>query len=344
MDVLLTGATGLLGRYVADALHRRGHPTRALVRRVDGADVRALVDDGAGTVVLHRGSLDDESSLERAMRGVDAVIHCAAHLGGWSRDSREQRRTNVAGTLRLMEVAARMSVGRFVHVSTIGAVGFTREPRALHEDEPWDGARGPKLGYVRTKREAEERVLAAARSGFPALVLSPCSVVGVTADGLVRGGNCAAALSGRMRRAIPGGGSVVAARDVAESCVEALTRGELGQRYILGGENVTWLELAQATAAAARLPGPSGTWPLALGRGLAGVTGALDLVGLSHPAYAPERYRLWGWYTHANSGRAAAALGHRARPLGTALAELVEEHRARAQRRAPSGAALNGAG
>jgi len=325
MDVLVTGATGFLGREVVRALCDAGQGVRALVRTPTRAEAFCYSDTGARplTVTQHLGALEDERSLHNALRGADAVIHCAAHLGGWSRADGDQRRVNVEGTAALLRAAERRGVTRFVHVSTIAAVGFTREPRPMDEDEPWMGARGPQLGYALTKREAEERVFAASRAGLPAVVVNPTSLVGRNARGAVRGGNCAAAFAGRLRRAIPGGGSVVAVEDVARSCVLTLTRGAIGRRYILGGTNVTWRELGAAAAEAAGQAPPIGAWPVALGGVLARATGALDVVGLSRPRFAPERFRTWGWYTFADGRRAEDELGHVSRPLEALLAALV---------------------
>lgn len=320
MRVLVTGATGYLGRYIVEALADAGHQACALVRRNTSSPP---LPKGGSEVEIHYGALEDEASLHEALRAADAVIHAAAHCGGWSKEDRRQRHVNVEGTAAILRAAQARKVERFVHVSTIVAIGMTREPRPIDEDEPWNGTRGPGLNYALTKRESDERVIAAARAGLSAVVVNPVSLLGVGAEGELRGGNCKAAFAGRLQRVIPGGGSVLAVQDCAQSCVAALTTGAVGERYILGGPNVTWLELGTAAARVAGHPPPRSAWPVAAGAVLAGVATALDVVHLSRPAFAPERFRTWGWYTFADSRRAEADLGHRARPLEDILAGLV---------------------
>jgi len=271
-------------------------------------------------VDVRRGDLLDEHSLHAAARGVDAAIHCAACMGYWSRQDELQWRTNVEGTAAMLRVADRRGL-RMVHVSSVVAVGMRRDRRPLTEEEPWLGRRAVRAMYVASKREAEERACAAARSGVQVLVVNPAAMIGPRADGRPSGGMVAAARAGRLRRLHPGGSSVAHVADVARGCVGALERGTVGERYLLGGVNVSWLELCTPAARSFGSRPPQGTWPAHLGRLLALGAGGLDALRLSRPPWAPELFRLWGWYTYADSTKARRVLDYAPQPLDRVLAE-----------------------
>jgi nucleoside-diphosphate-sugar epimerase len=319
MEVLVTGATGYLGGHVVQELVRSGHVVRALVR--PGRPRGWLEEAGARCC---EGDLFDERSLHDAARGVDGLVHCAARTGYWSRQDGEQRRVNVDGTAAALRVAHRRSIARVVHVSSIVTVGLTREPRPLTEDEPWVGRHRPRAMYVDSKREAEERALAAAKAGLPLTVVNPGALFGPRADGVPRGGFVARVASGRARRLHPGGSTVLDARDAARGCALALERGRAGERYLLGGPNLTWLEWAAALAARLGVPPPTGERSPLTGRALALGAGLLDAAGLSRPPWAPEPFRFWGWYTWSDGAKSERELGFRARELEALVSGAVE--------------------
>ncbi len=314
--MLVTGAGGFVGGHVVKALIAAGHHPRALLR--PSSDGSALEQAG---IEVRRGDLLDETSLHRAARGADGLVHCAARLGAWSRQDEMQRRINVEGTAAILRVALQRKIARVVHVSSVVAVGLRREPVPLTEEEPWMGRAAPRINYVLTKFEAEQRVKVALAAGLAATIVNPAAMVGPHAYGPSKGGMVAAAREGRLKRLHPGGSSFAHVADVATGCVQALERGRVGERYLLGGENVTWLEVCRRAARQAGAPEPRGTWPLLAGRGLALAAGLLDAVHLSRPPWAPERYRMWGWYTFADSSKAVAELGYAPRDLDAALAD-----------------------
>lgn len=313
MDVIVTGATGYLGGHVVQGLLDHGHDVRALVRA--GSDTSALERVGAR---CHPGDLLDERSLHRALRGAQGLVHCAARTGYWSRQDIQQRRINVEGTSTLLRVARRRGLERIVHVSSASAVGQRMDRTPLREEDPWVGMRGPRAMYIRSKRESEERVLAAARAGLPVTVVNPAVMLGPRANrpgvqGLMQ-------KAARGRRWVPRGGSSVAAVvDVAEGCILALETGTVGERYLLGGHNLSWHELYTAVARWVGVAPPRGEYPDRLGRLLARGAEALDLVQLSRPRWAPELFRFWGWFTCADSGKAQRELGYQYRDLDKIL-------------------------
>ncbi len=318
MELLVTGATGYLGGHVVRAALAGGQRVRALVR--PGRPQRWLEELG---VVCVPGDLLDEPSLLAALRGAEGLVHCAARMGYWSRQDSEQRRINVEGTAALLRAANRREVRRIVHVSSVAAVGARRDPTPLREDSPWPGRDGLRLNYALTKREAEERVLAAVHQGLPAVVVNPCAMLGPRADGARRAGLAARARAG-VARVPPGGSSFADVEDVARGCLAALERGRTGERYLLGGHNLSWFELQRLLAERAGTAAPRGTQPLWRGALLERATTLLDLVGLSRPRFAPELWRVWGWYTCADSSKAARELGYAFRPLPELAARALD--------------------
>jgi len=312
MDVLVTGATGFLGSHVAARLMARGHRVRGLVRA--GRDASALAAAGAEVAT---GDLLDEGSLRQACRGRTGLVHCAAMTGNWSRRAAEQRAVNVEGTARLYAAAQDLGIARIVHVSTIATLGANRDGRPLTESSACN-IRDLRLPYVESKLESEERALSTARDGLPVVVVNPCHLVGPRFDGRLPA-EVARLATRRMRLAPPGGVSVADVEDVADSILVALERGVVGERYLLGGHDLDFVEFYAGLARTMGVAGPSGTYPIAVGWTLARAAGVLDLVGLSRPQFAPERFRFWGWYTFADSSKAARVLGHRIRPLEEVL-------------------------
>jgi dihydroflavonol-4-reductase len=318
-NVLLTGASGYLGGHILQELVGRGWAVRALLR-AGSTDFRKkaewIEEQGAQVV---EGDLRSTRALRHVCRDVEAVVHSAAVLGNWSRQNTHQYHVNVDGTASLMRVALERGVQRVIHVSSIAAIGATRDPRAMNEDEVWSWSHRPKLHYSKTKREAEERCLHALRNGLPVVVVNPTAILGCAAQAEQLRGLCVSAREGRPSRLINGGASFACVEDVARSVVVAIEKGRVGERYILGGANGTWRDFYEASASFHGQDRRYGTWPNALGRVLDGGATLIDGVGLSRPPWAPERYRIWGWYGFADSTKAERELGHVVRTLPEVL-------------------------
>jgi len=316
MRVLVTGAAGFLGSHVVSTLRSRGEEVRALVRP---GRPRAWVEATGAEIV--EGDLLDEKSLRQACRGVDAVVHCAALRGNRSRRRREQRQTNVEGTARLYRAAHDHHVSRIVHVSTIATLGADRVGVPRNEESAGNLV-GIGLPYVDSKRESEERALSAAWAGMPVVILNPAHLAGPRLDGRVP--SPVARLARRRMRFVPCGGvSVADVEDVARSTADALVRGRVGERYLLGGHNLEHKEFYAALARGMSLPPPVFRVPPFVARALALATGVLDLARLSRPPFSPEVFRAWGWYLYADSSKAERELGYQIRPLEEIVARTI---------------------
>lgn len=329
--VLLTGATGLLGGHVLRELVSSGKQVRALLR-ADSPDrerKRAWLEEQGAEVV--EGDLRSTKALRAACRDVQGLIHSAATLGNWSRQNTHQYHVNVDGTASLMRVALERKLARVVHVSSIAAIGASRTPRPMDEDEVWSWDERPMLHYAKTKREAEERCLHALRNGLPTIVVNPAAMLGLPAEGGELRGLCVAAREGKPHRLMRGGASFALVSDVARSVVRALEVGRVGERYVLGGANATWSEFYEAAARHHGIDRRHPNWPDSLGRLLATGAMALDGIGLSRPRWAPERYRIWGWFGYADSSKAQRELDHEVRELPEVLASVYAQTDSRSQ-------------
>lgn len=326
MSVLVTGAAGFVGAHVVQGLLRQGLQPRALVRP---GRLRAHLE--LPGVELVEGDLADERSLTAACRGARGLVHCAAHTKVWPRQDRLQRRINVEGTAALYRAAHKARVERIVHVSTVAAVGATRDGALLDEQAVWN-LHALGSGYAITKRAGEERALAAAWAGMPVVVVNPAFILGPRLDAAPPPRLFAQVASGKLRLVPDGGISVTDVEDVTHGILAALERGTPGERYILAGHNLSWAQIyaAMAEVSGARAPKlrlrPSVARAVALGAGL------LDALGLARPPLVPEVWRRVGWYGWYDSGKARRELGYEVRPLQEILRRTWQAGAARESR------------
>jgi len=296
MLVYVTGASGFIG----------GHVVREL--RASGVEVR---DDWI--------DVGDRDRLRDAIGGCDAVFHLAA-LYSYDAPASEHERVNVEGTRTVVDLCRELGVGRLVHTSTAGTCGPVGGRPATEEDDApsWEGS----VPYKRTKLEAERIVLAAARDGLDAVVVNPTTPVGEgdrfpTPTGQMVEG----VATGRYRAYLRGGGlNVVDVRDVARGHLLAFESGRAGERYILGGADLTLQEVFTAIAELAGRRRPR----VGLSYAAARTLGRSRVVNPQEVALA----RLPMWFS---SAKAERELGYRPGPVWPALARAVREALERAR-------------
>jgi dihydroflavonol-4-reductase len=275
VKALVTGATGFVGAAVARALLNAEWQVRVLARSgSDRSNLRALAVD------VHEGDLNQPASLQPALEGCEALFHVAADYRLGARDPKQLYRTNVEGTRAILTAARAAGVKRMVYTSSVATVGIPADGTPGEEDTPV--ALENMIGhYKRSKFLAEEVVRGAALDGASVVIVSPSTPVGPgdvkpTPTGqLVRD-----AAAGRMPAYVDTGLNIVHVDDVAAGHLLAYQRGRSGQRYILGGQDMTLREiLAQIATLVGRKPPrirlPYGAvLPMAyLAEGLAKITG-----------------------------------------------------------------------
>ena len=321
---LVTGATGFVGSAVARALLARGQTVRVLVRKgSDRANLAGL------DVALTEGDLTDPVSLARAVAGCGSLFHVAADYRIWVPDPAAMLRANVDGTRSLMLAAADAGVSRIVYCSSVAALGLTKDGTPADETTPV--SEDAVVGiYKKSKYRAEQAVLALVRDrGLPAVIVNPAAPIGPRdIKPTPTGKMIADAASGRMPAYVDTGLNVVHVDDVAAGHLLAMDHGRVGERYILGGENMTLARLlalvaSQVGRAPPRIKLPREVlWPLALAcEGFATLTGREPLVTRDHLRMAKKLM----FFT---SAKAEAELGYRPRPAADAVADAIAWFRA----------------
>src|SRR5438046_5121446 len=233
MTTLVTGAAGFLGSHVARQLVARGDDVRVLLRA--SSTNRAIADLSLEYVT---GDLRDPASLERAMKGVKRVFHVAADYRLWARRSREIYDSNVGGTRNLLDAAKRAGVSQFIYTSTVATIALDRPE---HPNEFTDAKLAEMVGhYKRSKWQAERLVLDSAKQGFPAIVAMPTTPVGPwdwkpTPTGKI----ILDFLNGKMPGYVKTGLNFVGVEECAAGHILVAERGMVGERYLLGSQNLT---------------------------------------------------------------------------------------------------------
>ena len=234
MTSLVTGATGFVGGAVARALVTAGNEVRVLVRR--DSDLRGL--EGLKIEQVH-GDLRDRDSLRKALTGCRHLYHVAAHYALWARDPSVFYDSNVSGTRWLLEAARDVGVERIVYTSTIGAIGLPQGGGPGTEDTPVSLSQMAGH-YKRSKYLAEQEVLKLAHTGLPVVIVNPSAPVG---EGDIKptptGQMIVDFMKGRMWAYIETGMNLVDVDDVAIGHLRAMERGRIGERYILGNQNLS---------------------------------------------------------------------------------------------------------
>ena len=316
---LVTGATGFVGSAVARCLFARGHALRLLVRRDnDRRNIEGLDAE------LAEGDLVDADSLARAVTGCRYVVHVAADYRIWVPDPAAMRRANVEGTRTLMRAALGAGVERVVYCSSVAALGLTGD--ATPADERTPVSQDAIVGAYKLSKFDAERIVSdlVEVEGLPAVIVNPAAPVGPRdVKPTPTGRMIADAAAGRMPAYVDTGLNVVHVDDVAEGHVLALERGVVGQRYILGGDNLTMAALLALVddvmgRAQRRVRLPVGLlWPLALG------CEAVARIGGGDPMVTRDHLRMARKTMFFSSAKATAELGYHARPARRAIADAI---------------------
>lgn len=269
MLAFVTGATGFVGSHVARVLAEEGADLRLLVRPT--SDTRNIQELKADRVV---GDLRDPASFEKSLSGCDTVFHVAADYRLWVRDPEQMYGSNVEGTRAILAAAKKNGVPRVVYTSTVATMGFTSNGHPADETSPvsLDNMIGP---YKRSKFMAEQVALEAGRSGMNVVVVNPTTPVGERDIKPTPTGRIVLDfLKKKFPAYVDTGLNLVDVRECASGHVAAFEKGRSGERYILGGENLTLKQILDKLAAITGLPSPKVRVPYAM----ALATGVVDEV------------------------------------------------------------------
>jgi dihydroflavonol-4-reductase len=316
----VTGATGFLGSHVARVLAEQGAQLRLLVRPT--SDLRNIADLNAERV---EGDLRDPASIEKALAGCDALFHVAADYRLWVQDPEQMYRSNVEGTRALLEAARRQGVRRVVYTSSVATMGFSSNGALADENSPVSLA--DMIGhYKRSKFMAERVAFESARSGVDVVVVNPTTPIGErdlkpTPTGRI--------VVDFLKRKFPAyvdtGLNLVDATECARGHIQALQKGRAGERYILGGENLTLKQILDRLGAITGLPSPKVKLPyvFALAAGVVDETVTGRILG-REPRATIDAVRMGRKKMFITSAKAERELGWRSVPVDDALRRSVE--------------------
>jgi len=339
LKAFVTGATGFLGSHVARVLAERGAELRLLVRPT--SDLRNLDGLNAERVV---GDLRDPASIAKALSGCDVVFHVAADYRLWvrGRDSNEMYRSNVEGTRSLLEAARKQGVRRVVYTSSVATMGFISKhaaaelrsagqpgaavPTQAVADEESPVSLEDMIGhYKRSKFMAEQVAVDAAKSGVDVVIVNPTTPIG---ERDIKPTPTGRIVVDFLKRKFPAyvetGLNLVDATECARGHVQALEKGRSGERYILGGENLTLKQILDRLAAITSLPSPTVKLPyiFALAAGVVDEMVTGRLLG-REPRATIDAVRMGRKMMFVSSAKAERELGWRTIPVDAALCRSV---------------------
>jgi dihydroflavonol-4-reductase len=327
MLAFVSGATGFLGSHVARVLAEQGAELRLLVRPT--SDLRNIADLRADRVT---GDLRDAISIEKALAGCDVVFHVAADYRLWVRDSGAMYRSNVEGTRSLLESARKQHVKRIVYTSSVATMGFasgSNKGKVADEESPVTLA--DMIGhYKRSKFMAEQVAVDAARSGVDVVIVNPTTPIG---ERDIKPTPTGRIVVDFLKRKFPAyvetGLNLVDATECARGHVQALEKGRTGERYILGGENLTLKQILDRLAAITGLPSPTVKLPyfFAFAAGVVDEMVTGRLLG-REPRATIDAARMGRKMMFVSSAKAERELGWRTVPVDGALRRSVEWFRA----------------
>ena len=320
MKALVTGATGFVGSHVAHWLADQGAELRLLVRPTS---LTANLEGIAGERVT--GDLREPESLRKAVEGCEAVFHVAADYRLWTREPQEMYRSNVEGTRNILQMAQEAGVRRVVYTSSVATMGFTGNGAPCDEDSPVGV--GDMVGhYKRSKFMAEQIVLEAGRAGANVVMVNPTTPVGErdikpTPTGRI----IVDFVKKRFPAYVDTGLNLVDVREVAQGHIAALEKASPGERYILGGENLTLKQVFDKLQAITGIPGPKVKIPHAVAMLYA--TWDQTFTGLMlgrEPRATVEAVKMGKKKMWASSAKAERDLGWKGGPVDDALARAVD--------------------
>ena len=319
MRVFVTGATGFVGSHVARALADQGADLRLLVRRTSRtdniADLRAEIVDG---------DLRDPASIKKAVAGAEFVFHVAADYRLWVRDPKEMYRANVEGTRTIIEAAREAGVRRVIYCSSVATMGFKTTGQVVDEATPV--ALADMVGdYKRSKFLAEQLALEAGRKGGDVVVVNPTTPIGERDIKPTPTGRIIVDFLNRKFPAyVDTGLNLADVQEVARGHLLAMERAVPGERYILGGENLTLKQILDKLSSLAGLPSPKTRVPHAVAMGFAVFdqffTGTLRG---KEPRATIDAVRMGRKKMFASSAKAERELGYRVIPVENALERAI---------------------
>lgn len=312
----ITGATGFLGRHLTEQLVEAGWSITALCRTTANTD--HLQHEQVHVVP---GDILDPESLATAMKTrPDAVFHIAASTNQWRRKNADQTRINVTGTRNVVQASLAAGCGRFIHTSSFAIFGI--QHGVITEETP-SNALEKGSNYMRTKYLAEQEVMVGIEKGLDAVILNPPHIMGRYDRHNWASLYQLIALE-KLPGIPPGKGTFVHAPEVARMHLAAVEAGKTGERYLLGGENVTFLELVREIARQLDKPVGNRTTPAWVLRLLGQLSEWSSYLTGREPDLTPEKVQLVTEQLTCDGRKAEQELGCTRIPLETMVTDTID--------------------
>ncbi len=317
MRIAVTGATGFVGNHLCARLRSLGHEVTAVHRASSAIEtIRAL------GVTAISCELDDPAGLRYAFHGHGAAIHAAADLQYWSARAAEQERINTGGTANVAEACAAESI-RLVHISSTAAIGIPDDSAHPADETFAFNLAGTGLHYNLSKKRAEDEVLRRVARGLDAVIVNPASIFGPHRGGFRGGEMIRKVAHGAVATYFTGGICAVHVDDVIDGILAALERGRKGERYILGGENISYREITRRSLAAMNLKKPMIPVPPLVTGILAAVMEPAGRWRNRRPRFTPEIHYGSYRFQYYSSEKARRELGYAPRDFEAILRECL---------------------
>ncbi|MEK7234118.1 MAG: hopanoid-associated sugar epimerase [Elusimicrobiota bacterium] len=332
-SAFLTGGTGFVGASLVRLLLKQGLKVKALARK--GGDRRNL--DGLNVEIVE-GGLADKAVIEAGADGCRYVFHVAADYRIWIADPADMYATNVAGTEIVLRAAAKAGAEKIVHCSSVAAVKVPHDKIPVDESSEYAALADIVGHYKKSKYLADVLARRLAKDhGFPIVTVNPAAPIGAyDIKPTPTGKMVVDFLNGRIPSYIDTGLNIVHVEDVAMGHWLAAQRGRIGERYILGGENLTLKEVLDLLAQVSGLPGPKFKTPYAIAYAFGAVDTALAVLRGTVPLAPLDAIKMAKHYMWFSSEKAKKELGFAPRPAKDALKDAVEWYLANGYAKAPA--------
>ena len=320
MRILITGATGFVGAVLVPELVRRFGAASLTAFALPGD---RLPDSWAGAgVAVVRGDIADAGAVSDAVRGRDVVLHLAGLISYWKRDRERLMRVNRDGARAVAEACLTWKVGRLVHISSVGAIGFHKDGTLADEETPYNWP--DNLPYMVSKHEGQIVVEEAVRTrGLPAVILNPASIMGpgdhvpTTPHNRLYRSIC----RGRLFGSFSGGLAVVDVRDLAALILKAMDHGRIGEKYLAVGANLTYPDVIRAVARSCGTRAFPFKNPALLIAAAGGILETASAVTKRRPLLTAAYGRLSGWKAYYSNEKSRRELGHEYIPVEATIAD-----------------------
>lgn len=323
--ILVTGATGFIGSRLVEKLVSSPDQIFVLVRKTSDLTALSGVVD---KIRLVYGDITDRASVDAAVQGMDLVYHTAGITYMGDRKNDQLYPINVTGARNILHSSLAAGVERVVHVSSISAVGVAFQGKPLDEKSPWNfDVLG--LEYARTKHLAEIEVAEAVKQGLDCVIVNPAFVFGA-GDVNFNAGRMIKDIYRKRLPCYPTGGICVVDVDiVTETIVAAMEKGRSGERYIIGGDNVTYKQLVDTIARVTGAPRVLFPFPFWLGKLLKPVIDILKEKGLVSKLFNLSMFRVASELLYFDSSKAERELGMKREPYENCMRKAFEWYRER---------------